>query len=130
MDLLQRGPRDKESQYLRFVIQRAGDLIYIPHLRPHAVLTMDSGSPAILSGWDASTIADETVITRVLDEYTIGVRRGTWRKILREKGRDELRKWVFEPAYGPQQTKGALQQHWSYWEKHCPHLSTTLSINN
>ncbi|MEO1764958.1 MAG: hypothetical protein AAFR83_24090 [Cyanobacteria bacterium J06629_18] len=127
LDLLQRGPRDKETRYLRVTIQRPGDLIYIPHLRPHAVLTIDTGKPAILSGWDACTIADVTIIKRLLDEFTLGVRRGTWRKIMRTKGREELRSWVFSPAVGPQESKEELQQHWTYWEKHCPELLATLS---
>ena len=128
LDLLQRGPREKEARCLRFTIQRPGDLIYIPPLRPHAVLTIDTGALTILSGWDASTISDSTIITRVLDEYTVGVRRGTWRKILRSQGREELKKWVFSPAVGPQSSKEELQQHWMYWETHCPQLLANLTI--
>ena len=50
IELLQRGPRERESRYLQFTFQRPGDLIYIPHLLAHAVLTLDTGSPTILSG--------------------------------------------------------------------------------
>ena len=39
IDLMQRGPRERESRYLQFNLQRPGDLIYIPHLLAHAVLT-------------------------------------------------------------------------------------------
>ena len=44
---MQRGPRERESRYLQFTLQRPGDLIYIPHLLAHAVLTLDTGSPTI-----------------------------------------------------------------------------------
>ena len=71
IDFFQRGPREKEANYLRFTIQRPGDLIYIPSLRAHAVLTLDSDRPTILSGWDASTIVNSNVITRTLDEYNV-----------------------------------------------------------
>ena len=64
IDFFQRRPREREASYLRFIIQRPGDLIYVPSLRPHAVLTLDTDKPTILSGWDASTIADSTIITR------------------------------------------------------------------
>ena len=128
IDFFQRGPREREASYLRFTIQRPGDLIYIPSLRAHAVLTFDTGKPTILTGWDASTIADSSIITRTLDEYNVGVRRGTWRKILRTQGREELRKWVFSPTKGPQASKEQLVKHWSYWETYCPHLLNNLSI--
>ena len=126
--IFQRGPREKEANYLRFTIQRPGDLIYIPSLRAHAVLTLDSGRPTILSGWDASTIGDSDILTRTLDDYNVGVRRGTWRKILRTQGREELRKWVFSPANGPQTSEEQLVKHWTYWEAYCPHLLNNLSL--
>ena len=66
----------------------------MPSLRPHAVFTLE--------GWDVSTIADSTIITRTLVEYNVGERRGTWRKILRTQGREALRNWVFAPAAVPQ----------------------------
>ena len=52
---MQHGPREREMPYLPFTLQRPGDLIYIPHLVAHAVLTLDTGSPTISSGWDAAT---------------------------------------------------------------------------
>ena len=55
LELIQRGPRKCESRYLRFTIQCPGNLIYVPHLLSHAVLTVDTGSPTLLSGWDAAT---------------------------------------------------------------------------
>ena len=82
---MQRGPREREARYLQFTLQRPGDLIYIPHLLAHAVLTLDTGSPKILSGWDAATTSNQHVILQTLDEYTFGVRRGKWREIFREK---------------------------------------------
>ena len=74
--LMQRGPREREARYLQFSLQRPDDLIYIPHLLAHAALTLDSGSPTILSGWDAATTSNQQVILQTLDEYTFGVRRG------------------------------------------------------
>ena len=55
MELMQRGPRERETCYLQFTLQRPGDLIYIPHLLANAVLTLDTGWPTILSGWDTAT---------------------------------------------------------------------------
>ena len=78
IELMQRGPRDREARYLQFTLQRPGDLIYIPHLLAHAVSTLDTGSPRILSGWDVATTSNQHVILQTLDEYTFGVRRGKW----------------------------------------------------
>ena len=108
IELLQHGPRERESRYLQFTIQRPGDLIYIPHLLAHAVLTLDTGSPTILSGWDAATTTNQQIIIQTLDEFTFGVRRGKWREIFREKGLVALREWVFSPATGPQESKEKL----------------------
>ena len=85
IELIQRGRRQRESRYLQFTLQRPGDLFYIPHLLAHAVLTLDTGSPTILSGWDATTTTNQQIITQTLDEYTFGVRRAKWREIFREK---------------------------------------------
>ena len=124
---MQRGSRERESRYLQFTFQRPGDLIYIPHLLAHAVLTLDTGSP-ILSGWDAATTTNQQIFIQTLDEYTFGARRGKWREIFREKGLVALRKWVFSPATSRQESKDKLVKHWQYWEKHSPGLLKTLSI--
>ena len=79
IELMKRDPRERESRYLQFTLQRPGDLIYIPHLLAHAVLTLDTGSPTILWGWDAATTTNQQNIIQTLDEYTFGVRRGKWR---------------------------------------------------
>ena len=126
--LMQRGPREREARYLHFTIQRPGDLIYIPHLLAHAVLTLDTCSPTILSGWDAATTSNQHVILQTLDEYTFGVRRGKWREIFRTKGLSALREWVFSPPTGPQESKEKLQKHWNYWEQHSPHFLSSLHI--
>ena len=125
---MQRGPRERESRYLQFTLQRPGDLIYIPHLLAHAVLTLDTGSPTILSGWDAATTTNQQIIIQTLDEYTFGVRRGKWREHFREKGLSALREWVFSPATGPQESENNLVKHWQNWEKYSPDLLNTLSI--
>ena len=128
IELMQRGPRERESRYLQFTLQRPGDLIYIPHLLAHAILTLDTGSPTILSGWDAATTTNQQVIIQTLDEYTFGVRRGKWREVFREKGLVALREWVFSSATGPQESKDKLVKHWKYCEKHSPDLLNTLSV--
>ena len=128
IDFFQRRPCEREANCSRFTLQRPGDLIYVPSLQPHAVLALDTDQPPILSGWDASTIADSTIITRTLDEYNVGVQRGTWREILRTQGREALRNWVFAPVVGPQASKDQLSKHWTYWETYCSHLPTNLSV--
>ena len=112
IELMQRGPRERESRYLQFTLQRAGDLICIPHLLAHAVLTLDTGSPTILSGWDATSTTNQQIIMQTLDEYTFGVRRGKWREIFREKVLSALREWVFSPATGHQESESKLVKHW------------------
>ena len=82
---MQRGPREREARFLRFTSQRPGNLIYIPHLLDHAVLTVDTGSPTILSRWDAGTTSNQSVIFQKLDESILSVRRGKWREIFRKK---------------------------------------------
>ena len=62
IELMQRCLREREARYLQFTVQRPGDLIYIPHLLAHAVLTLDTGSPTILSGWDDATTSNQHVI--------------------------------------------------------------------
>ena len=128
IELMQRGPRERESRYLQFTLQCPGDLICNPHLLAHAVLNLDTGSPPILSGWDAATTTNEQIIIQTLDEYTFGVRRDKWRETFREKGLSALREWVFSPARGPQESKNKLVKHWQYWEKYSPDLLNTLSI--
>ena len=49
IEMMQWGARERGAQYLYFAIQRPGDLIYIPCLLAHAVLTSDSGSPTVSS---------------------------------------------------------------------------------
>ena len=78
---MQRGPRERESRYLLFTLERPGDLIQIPHLLAHAVSTLNTGSPTILSGYDTANTTNQQNIIQTLDEYTFGVRRGKWRKI-------------------------------------------------
>ena len=109
IEIMLRGPRERESRYLQFTLQRPGDLIYIHHLLAHAVLTLDTGSPTILSGWDTATSTNQQIIIQTLDEYTFGVCRGKWREIFREKGLSALREWVFSPATGPQESKNRLE---------------------
>ena len=121
-------PREPELRYLQFTPQRPGDFIFIPHLLANAILTLDTGSPTILSGWDAATTTNQQIRIQALDEKTSGVRRGKWREIFRIKGLWALREWVLSPATGPQKSRERLQKHWQCWEKHNPDLINTLSI--
>ena len=68
VELLERGPREHETRFLQFTLQRPGDLIYIPHLLADALLFLDTGSPTILSGWDAATTTNQQTISQTLDE--------------------------------------------------------------
>ena len=43
MELMQRGPRERETRYLQFTLERPGNFINIQHLLTHAVLTLDTG---------------------------------------------------------------------------------------
>ena len=126
--IMQRGPREREARYLQFTIQRPRDLIYIPHLPAHAVLTLDTGSPTILFGWDTAATSNQHVILETLDEYTFGVRRGKWREVFRKKGLPALREWVFSLSTGPQESKDKLQKHWNYWKHRCRILLSSLHI--
>ena len=112
---MQCGPRECEARCLRFTLERPGDSIYIPHLLAHAVSTLDTGSPTILSRWDAATTSNQRVILQTLEEYTFRMRRGKWREIFREKGLSALRQGVFSLSTGPQESKDKLQKHWNYW---------------
>ena len=113
IDLMQRGPREGEARFLRFNIQRPVNLIYLPHLLAHAILTVDACSPTILSGRDAATTSNQQVILilQTLNEYNFGVRRGQWCEIFRKNGLSALREWVFSPSTGPQESKDMLQKH-------------------
>ena len=122
------GSRERESRYLQYTFQRPGDLIYIPHLLAQAVLTLGTGSPTILPGWDAATTTNPQIIIQTLDEYTFGVRRGKWREIFREKGLVALRELVFSPPTGPHESKNKLVKHCKYWEKYSLDLLNRLSI--
>ena len=105
---MQRGPREREARYWRVTIQRPGYLIYFPDLLAHAVSTLDTGSPTILSRWDATTTSNRQSIFQTLVEYTFGVRRDKWCKIFRKKFLSALRVWVFLPSTGLQESKYKL----------------------
>ena len=66
---------------MQFTNQRPVNLIYLPHVLANAVLTLDTGSPTVLRGWDAATTSSRQKIVQILDEYTFGVHRDKWRKI-------------------------------------------------
>ena len=66
---------------------------------------MNNIKPTVHSGWDAIYTHDNSIIKKTLDEYVIGVRRTTWRNILREQGREKLIRWVYSAGTGHQETK-------------------------
>ena len=107
---MQRGPREREARYLQFTLQRTGDLIYIPHLLVHAVLTLDTGLPTILSRWDGANTTNQQNTIQTLDEYTLGVRLSKWCEFSPEQVSSALREWVFSPATGPQESKEKLEK--------------------
>ena len=90
IELMQPGPREREARYLQFTSQRPGGWIYIPNFLAHAVLTLDTGSSTILSGWDAATSIQQIII-QTLDEFTFGLPRAQGREILLEKSLSALR---------------------------------------
>ena len=114
IELMQRGPRERETGYLQFTLQRPGDLICIPHLLAHALLTLDTGSPRFYP--------DGTLLLQQINNLHFN----PWLSILSvcvvvcgakfsvKKGLSALREWVFCPATGPQESKEKLEKHWHY----------------
>ena len=126
---MQRRSRERESRYSQFTVHCPSDLIYIPHLLAHTILTLDTGSPTISSGWDAATTTNQQILIQSLDEYTSGVHRGRWGEIFRKKKcLSALRECVFSPRTGPQERKESLENYWQYCKKHSPDLLNALSI--
>ena len=62
IQLMQRDPHERDAGCLQFTKQRPGVFVYNPHLLPHALLTLDSGSPTVLSEWDAATTTNQKII--------------------------------------------------------------------
>ena len=73
------------ARYSKFTLQHIGDFTYTPYLLAHAVLFLDTGSPTILSGWDAATISSLLNVFQTLAKYSFGVSRGKWREIVHKK---------------------------------------------
>ena len=128
VELMQRGPRERDARFLQFVIQRPGDLIYIPHLLAHAALILNTRLPTISSGWDAATTSNQHVILQTLDDDTFSVRPVKWREMFHKKGLSALREWVFSPSTGPQESSDRLQKHCNFWQQHSPDLISSLHI--
>ena len=76
-----RDPRENEARYLWFTLHPLRDLIYIPHLLAHALSSLDTGSPTILYGWDATTSSTQQICDQTFGKYTLGVSRSQWREI-------------------------------------------------
>ena len=65
---MQGGPPELEARFLQVKSQIPGDLKFIPQLRAQSVSTLDTGSPTILSGWDATTDPSQQIATQTLVE--------------------------------------------------------------
>ena len=112
---MQRGPREREAQNLRFTIQRHGDFIYFPHLVAHEGLILDTGSPRILS---VRTGRHHYIKATNCSTYSwnVGwvyfwcvswwVARNFPKKCL-----SALPEWVFFPSTGLQESKDKVQKH-------------------
>ena len=129
-DLMQAGSREREARCLRFTIQRPSNLIYYPHLLAHAVLTVDTGSPTIVSGWDAAITThqiNKLFFKRWMSILLVGV-VVSGAKFSVKKDLSALRERVFSPSTGLQESMDKLQKHWNFWEQHPPKLLLSLHI--
>ena len=123
IELLKRGPR-----YLRLTIQRPGDLIHIPHLPAHAVLTLDKVHQQLfLDGAPLLHRISTSFFKRWMSILLVCV-IVSGAKFSVKIGLSALHEWVFSPSTGRQESKEKLQKHWNYWEEHSLHLLLSLHI--
>ena len=74
---MQRAPREEEVAGIQFAVKRPRDLLYVPHLTTHSVLTLDLGTTTILAGWDCCNISNENLIVHLFDKFSTGRKKGT-----------------------------------------------------
>ena len=127
---MQRGTRERESRFLQFTLQRPGDLIYIPHLLAHAVLNLDTGSPTILSGWDAATSRINTSFFKrwmsiLLVCFVVSGAKFSVKKVYRHYATGCF--LVFS-IYRPSGKQREAKNHRSFWEQHSPKFKLSLHI--
>ena len=72
---LERASRKRRYTLLQFANQQPGDMLYVPHLSFHSVLTPYLGTTTILAGWDCCTKEDTELITRLLNDFCPGALR-------------------------------------------------------
>ena len=89
---MQRAPREKEAAGIQFAVQRPGDLVNVPHLTTHSVLTFDLGTTTILAGRDCCKISFENVIVQLFDIFSQGGTKERWREQFRLGGFDSFKK--------------------------------------
>ena len=118
IDLVQRTPCSREASYLTFSTSTSQRF----NLRTGLVLTMNN-RPTVLSGWEVVYTRNHSIIERTLDEYVIGVRRASWRNILRKQGSEELTRWVYSAATGPQETKEYLSKGYRLSQRYSKSVS-------
>ena len=127
--LLQRSPREWEARLLLFTIQRTGKQIFFPRFLAHYVSTLDTGSPILLCGWDATTATTNQQLNKqTFDEYTLGGCRDIWLDFFGTHSSIAIREWVFSPSTDPQESREKLKKQWNYWETHVSGLLNTLSV--
>ena len=129
IQLLQKSPLEREARQLQNTIQRPGDLFYIPNLLAHANITLNTGTPTILSRWNAVIITtNQQFMIQALYEYFFGVHCGSWCETFHTKSLSAKRDWMFSPKIGPSEIKEKLQKHGKFWDTYWPGLWSTLSI--
>ena len=121
---MQRAPREKEAAGIQFAVQRPGDLLYVPHLTAHSVLTFDLGTTTILAGWDCCNISKENLIVQLFDNFSPGGTRERWREQFRLGGFDSFKKWCLELD-----PDSEMYQHAENLEKWCPKLVKNISVS-
>ena len=121
---MQRALREKEAAGIPFPVQRPGDLLYVPHLTTHSVLTFDLRTTTILAGWDCCNISNENLIVQLFDNFSPGGTKERWREQFRLGGFDKFKKWCFEL-----EPHSEMYQHAEYLEKWCPNLVKNISVS-
>ena len=81
---MQRAPRETGTAGIQFAVQRPGDLLYVPHLATHSVLTFDMGTTTFLAGWDCCNISIQELIVQFFiifhpeERRNVGVNSSGW----------------------------------------------------
>ena len=117
--------RERDSLYIQFAVQRPGDLIHVPHLTTHSVLTYDMGTTTISAGWDCCNISNEKLNVQLIDNFLPGVTKERWSAQFRLGGFDSFEKWCFK-----MDSDSEMYQHSEYLKKWCPNLVKNISLSD